>query len=134
MFVVAARFHFLHQLLVFRSVLHQSLILLGRQLWQFAHECHHVPKQFVVMSDAPGWHACHFHAVLNDPELFGRSEISFASKLRSSWVNAPADLRPFHAGSKMTTAAHLRILARAFRDAPRIIQILRNKNTVRLGS
>jgi hypothetical protein len=34
----------------------------------------------------------------------------------------------------MTTAAHLRILARAFRDAPRIIQILRNKNTVRLGS
>ena len=30
MFVVAARFHFLHQLLVFRSVLHQSLILLGR--------------------------------------------------------------------------------------------------------
>ena len=29
MFVVAARFHFLHQLLVFRSVLHQSLILLG---------------------------------------------------------------------------------------------------------
>jgi hypothetical protein len=34
------------------------------------------------MSDAPGWHARHLHAMLDDPELFGGSKVGSTPKLR----------------------------------------------------
>jgi hypothetical protein len=57
-FVAAPRFQFLHELFVFRSVLHHRLILLGCELWQLADKRHYVPKQLIVMGVTPPRQAC----------------------------------------------------------------------------
>jgi hypothetical protein len=40
----------------------------------------------ILMGDTPGRHARHFHAVFDDPELFGRSTIGLTPELRRAWI------------------------------------------------
>src|SRR5262245_15019514 len=127
MVMTAAHLHFLHHFLVcLWGAPYECVVFIYCELRHFAQERHDIPKQFIIVRDAPGRHARHLDPMFHHPKLFCGREPSTAPELRGSWIEAPTDLRSVHTGSKMAGDAHLLVLHSTGGDTLGVTQIDRN--------
>src|SRR5215472_6771268 len=99
-----------------------GVLLLGHrgQLFKKADRC----PDFLVTMIAPGRHAGHFDAVLDDPEQLGRTVgLHGFCQVRRRWIKAAPDIAFRHAWRAMANRAMCRIMLEAHYDLRRIVEL-----------
>src|SRR5665213_2339292 len=92
----------------------ERAIALRRHRGQLLQQRHHVPDFFVAMRAAPGGHARHLDAMLDDPELLRRIAARKTGENRRLGIHAGAHFILAHAGHQMAAGAHGGIMLDAF--------------------
>src|SRR5690349_2741964 len=105
---------------------HKHRIVLLADVRQLFDKCHRGPQLRVAVI-APGWHAGHLDAVLDDPEqLGGAVQRRGFGQIRWRWIKALGDVAARHAGRAVTDGAMRPEMLDAHRDVHRVIEARRD--------